>query len=590
MLLGELVFRLGSRSARDHDFDDGSFALCKTKVLLDQYTRFFGSKADFRPRRILELGIWDSGSLAFWNEIFRPEKLVGVDRSDNEDSRALRNYVASRGLVENLKTFWQTEQQDATRLAAIVDSELDGTLDLVIDDASHQYEATKRSFEILFPRLRPGGLYIIEDWAWGYWREYQSEAHPWFGQEHPGRLVKKFIEAAASAHLGRAWIANVSVFQGFTVVERAEAAWSSNQRFQLEGLIERSGEPATARSVLQPPVEATTAAGDDPRLIAFYLPQFHPIPENDAWWGKGFTEWTNVARARPMFAGHDQPHLPAELGFYDLRLSEVREAQADLAGEYGLHGFCYFHYWFEGRTLLERPFREVLATSKPNFPFCLCWANENWTRAWDGLEKDVLIEQRHSEADDRRHRRHLADAFQHPSYIRVGDKPLFLIYRISKLPNPGRTAEIFREEARKFGIEDLYLLTVESLRDDRVEPESIGFDAAVEFQPDWLELGAPSRRIDGNSVVFDYPAVVERMLSKETPSYTRFPGVTPGWDNSARRRQNAVVLAGSTPELYERWLGGAIDQARRTGAGMVFINAWNEWGGRGPSRAVSVYR
>ena len=147
------------------------------------------------------------------------------------------------------------------------------------------------------------------------------------------------------------------------------------------------------------------------RVVAFYLPQFHPIPENDRWWGPGFTEWTNVTRARRLFAGHHQPHLPADLGFYDLRVPEVRELQADLARAYGISGFCYYHYWFNGRRLLNRPFDEVLAAGRPDFPFCLCWANENWTRAWNGSDRDILMPQAHSDEDDRAHIEHLLRAF-----------------------------------------------------------------------------------------------------------------------------------------------------------------------------------
>src|SRR4029077_7166935 len=206
----------------------------------------------------------------------------------------------------------------------------------------------------------------------------------------------------------------------------------------------------------------TEGAPPKVKLIAFYLPQYHPIPENDDWWGKGFTEWTNVTKARPWFRGHYQPHLPADLGFYDLRLPETREAQANLARQYGIHGFCYYHYWFNGRRLLERPFNEVLASGSPDFPFCLCWANENWTRAWDGLEREVLIQQHYDSNDDLAHIRWLANAFRDPRYIRVHGKPLFLVYRVASLPDPMQTVSIWREEARRLGIGELFLCAVES--------------------------------------------------------------------------------------------------------------------------------
>src|SRR5215467_8332153 len=184
---------------------------------------------------------------------------------------------------------------------------------------------------------------------------------------------------------------------------------------------------------------ASMIENENVRLIAFYLPQFHPISGNDQWWGKGFTEWRNVVRGRPLFPGHYQPHLPADLGFYDLRVPEIRQAQADLAQEYGIHGFCYYHYWFNGRRLLQRPFEEILASGKPDFPFCLCWANENWTRTWDGGDDQILLAQNYSDEDDLTHIKSLIPAFRDKRYIRVNGKPVLLVYRTTSLPNPSET-------------------------------------------------------------------------------------------------------------------------------------------------------
>jgi hypothetical protein len=227
---------------------------------------------------------------------------------------------------------------------------------------------------------------------------------------------------------------------------------------------------------------------DPVQLIAFYLPQFYPTPENDKWWGKGFTEWTNVAKARPLFPRHYQPHVPADLGFYDLRLPQVRQAQAELARAHGIHGFCYYHYWFQGERFLERPLDEVVSSGKPDLPFCLCWANESWTREWDGKPGDVLIRQQYSREDDREHIRWLARIFQDPRYIRVNDKLLFLVFTASELPKPVETTSIWREEIRKMGLGELLLCRVEAYASEYGDPMPLGFDAAVEFQPDYTRL------------------------------------------------------------------------------------------------------
>jgi len=341
--------------------------------------------------------------------------------------------------------------------------------------------------------------------------------------------------------------------------------------------------------------DSTAAAAPwtpDVRLIAFYLPQFHPVPENDAWWGKGFTEWTNVTRATPRFPGHYQPHLPADLGFYDLRLPEAREAQADLARQHGVHGFCYHHYWFGGRRILERPFDEVLRSGHPDFPFCLCWANENWTRAWDGGTSQVLLEQDHRADDDVAFMRSLVPAFADRRYIRVDGKPLFLVWRTKLLPDARRSAERWRETALREGVGELYLVRVES-HADTTDPRTLGFDAATEFAP---QVHPVHPLFDGtlwNAVprwivpagyrdnrVLRYGDVMKVALRTPRPDYECFKSVAPGWDNSPRRARAGTIVVESTPAAYRQWLEQALAVTRERFRGdhrLLFINAWNEW-------------
>jgi hypothetical protein len=356
------------------------------------------------------------------------------------------------------------------------------------------------------------------------------------------------------------------------------------------------------------------------RLIAFHLPQFHPIPENDEWWGPGFTEWTNVTRARPRFPGHYQPHLPADLGFYDLRLPEARDAQADLARRYGIHGFCYYHYWFQGRRLLERPVNDIIKSGEPDFPFCLCWANEPWSRNWDGSSQRVLVEQRYSPEDDVAHIQSLLPVFADPRYIRIDDKPFFLVYRASLLPDPVRTTDLWRSIAAKNGVGELFLARVESNFAEEANQSNNGFDAVVEFAPVWRHF-TPLQNLTGlktaggfvtenvsytagrlmrwgvdraewlasrlsrfsaavrNNIIIRYQDVVDAMLSKPAVDVPRFRCVFPSWDNSARRRGGAYIVIDATPERYERWLGEVVRQERLAGRGdrPIFVNAWNEW-------------
>lgn len=332
--------------------------------------------------------------------------------------------------------------------------------------------------------------------------------------------------------------------------------------------------------------------------IAFFLPQYHPIPENDEWWGKGFTEWQNVSLARPLFPGHYQPHLAADLGYYDLRVPEVRQKQADLAGAYGIEGFCYYHYWFSGKQLLERPVTEILSSGLPDFPYCLCWANENWTRRWDGRDEEVLIQSNYSMSDDVDHFYSLLPHFRDPRYIQINGKPLFLVYRASELPSPLDTNNLWRDLALSNGLNGLYLVKVESFPSERTcDPQQDGYDASVDFQPDWGALGSPrksslltralqkTRFFDPHPFttnrVFSYSDVVKRMLSRNPVTYPRFPCVTPAWDNTARRRfGGATILHGSTPSLYGYWLRQVLSDSSifsNIPTPIIFINAWNEW-------------
>jgi lipopolysaccharide biosynthesis protein len=340
-------------------------------------------------------------------------------------------------------------------------------------------------------------------------------------------------------------------------------------------------------------------AKNDVRLICFYLPQYHPIPENDRWWGKGFTEWRNVVSGRPLVKDHYQPHLPADLGFYDLRLPEARQAQADLARAHGIHGFCYYHYWFGGKRLLERPLNEVLASGEPDFPFCVCWANENWTRRWDGEDHEILMTQAYSAEDDLEHIRALIPQFRDHRYIKVNGRPLLLVYRVSSLPHPEQTAATWRREAQKAGFPDLFLAMVVSLGTLDFDPAAIGFDASVDFPPTCNHQTQPIRplrcrfkRLDRQArrflrdpycehSILRYSDLAANLMNRPEPQHRLFPGVSPGWDNSARRKRGASVYLGSTPELYRTWLDHAIGQSQRrfadSGERLVFVNAWNEW-------------
>lgn len=323
---------------------------------------------------------------------------------------------------------------------------------------------------------------------------------------------------------------------------------------------------------------------EDVQLLAYFLPQFHAIPENDAWWSPGFTEWTNVRRARANFSGHDQPRVPGELGYYDLLDPQTHAQQANLARQYGVNGFCYYHYWFHGRRVLEQPLDIVLKSRQPDFPFCVFWANENWTRNWDGGNRELLIEQTHSAADDVAFIEHLLPFFADHRYIRVAGRPLLMIYRIDLFPDARRTVGVWQEVCRAHGMPAPYVVKADT--GSSGPPQNYGADASVEFPPHRLHAGSlldgRSREFatDFSGTVMSYRKAAVYLATAAEPAHTHFRTVVPGWDNTARRQNDGMILVDASPELYRAWLRETISRAERmlpSGRRLVFINAWNEW-------------
>lgn len=346
------------------------------------------------------------------------------------------------------------------------------------------------------------------------------------------------------------------------------------------------------RSGLQPvptpTADAVPARAREVKTIAFYLPQFHPIPENDLWWGKGFTEWSNVTRARQLFRGHYQPRVPTELGYYDLRLEETQVAQAQLASEYGIHGFCYYYYWFDGKKLLNHPIQQMARSTKIDTGFCVCWANENWSRNWDGQNRHVLMEQTYTLESNIALIRELIPMMKDPRWIRHNGKPVMMVYRISIIPNWLETAAAWREECRKAGLGEIHLCAVRfGLETLQGAPQDHGLDSYVLFPPHEAARHDLRDKVldlhkDFNGQIFDYSAVVDGDLETFGDGYD-WPvhrGTMLAWDNTARRLTDARIFHGATPYGFRRWVKGILEQEKRQNAdedSLLFVNAWNEW-------------
>lgn len=326
-----------------------------------------------------------------------------------------------------------------------------------------------------------------------------------------------------------------------------------------------------------------TDSHDDPRTVAFYLPQFHAIPENDEWWGEGFTEWTNVRRAVSRFAGHDHPRVPGDLGYYDLTDGEVMRRQVELARKAHVDAFCFYFYWFDGKRLLETPI-ESYRNSDLDLPYCLSWANEPWSRRWDGKAHHILMPQNYGHGFAANIFRDLVAHFLNDKYLRVDGRPVFVVHRVTDIPDARSVAEAWREMAREAGLPGLYLIAAET--QPGIDPRIFGFDAAAEFPPVGSNtLGTALLRSpaalspDFRGRLLSYERMARRFMRRKLPSYVLHRGVTPSWDNTARRGPNATIYVGGGPHSYGQWLRAARESERsqRGARGLVFVNAWNEW-------------
>jgi len=334
-----------------------------------------------------------------------------------------------------------------------------------------------------------------------------------------------------------------------------------------------------------------------PSLIAYYLPQYHSIPENDAWWGEGFTEWTNVVKARPLFKGHYQPHLPADLGFYDLRVPEIRERQAELAREAGIEGFCYWHYWFGGKQLLERPFNEVLTSGKPDFPFCLAWANHSWTGIWFGEPDRILMEQTYPGVEDHiAHFNALLPAFRDPRYMTVDGRPIFFIFQPVDLD--AEWVELWQGLTKKNGLDSLFLIGIINNEEEAKLITNLGFDgftisrtsrrgtrlkglrnALSKLLGTKMAIDIYQKILKRPFNVYDYKQVLPYLELPQPQLLDFYPCVMPGWDNTPRSGVNGHVFFNPTPEVFQRHLHQAFDKVSgyQPEHQLVILKSWNEW-------------
>jgi hypothetical protein len=482
------------------------------------------------------------GVLVVGTQICKPLLVLASLSADENLKKEVQGTYARLGKNVHDLALYRNEQSKVNRSAAWK----------LISNISRARQVGFHIFKTLFPGKRPAQAGIEESKKGGHWSSTFSGRLEFLVKD--SRFYKYYFNR---------------------VVRKKTSEFTAND-------YEAIFDPMLNRSPLYREESHPEIKKSSLRAIAFYLPQFHAIPENDEWWGKGFTEWTNVTKSAPQFAGHYQPHLPGGLGFYDLRYREVLKRQMQLAAQYGIHGFCLHHYWFSGKRLLEEPLNQILNDPSLKLPFCLCWANENWTRRWDGRSHEVLISQTHSHETDLDFIKDIARALRDPRYIRVNGKPLLIVYRLLSLPDPAKTAEIWRNYCRENGIGDIYLVAAQiyGLKD----PRAYNFDAAVEFPPHNIKLREqPVNLLNPgfNGSIHSYSDLIENERVMEHPSYPLFKTIFPDWDNSARRIGRGKIFHQSTPQFFAEWFNlvcqRTVEHASSEEERLVFINAWNEW-------------
>lgn len=327
----------------------------------------------------------------------------------------------------------------------------------------------------------------------------------------------------------------------------------------------------------------------DIKTVAFYLPQFHTFPENDKWWGKGFTEWTNTRKCMPRFEGHYQPRVPhKDIGYYDLSKDETMEAQIELALQHQLYGFCFYYYWFSGKKLMEKPLECLMKHPEWKIHFCLCWANENFTRTWDGAKNDILMEQKYKDGDSENFIRDIKKYMADERYIRVDNKPVILIYNLGAVPNPKKILKEWRFFAQQEGIGDILIWVC---RTKGINAEILGVqnevDAEIEFPPHnmwWKTIMIENNR-DDHPKIYNYKKLVEilsyRIKTERNKNMKIYHTCMMGWDNSCRRKEGWTLYTGFSTEYFGKWIAAVVDKLRKNEKSdrrFLFINAWNEWG------------